>query len=145
MPRQISGFPAWRDLYRITAPAEVERMVHSNPFLEQILLSAPGEIAARFGENTAIELGVFADPDDDGDAQLILTVRSDLDPETALARLHRVEDEWWLGGWWWRTCSLPSTPDLIDAVRLGRLLDPGWPVGGRGGRSGNHPPASFTR
>lgn len=97
MPRKISGFPAWRDLYRIIAPAEVERMVHSNPFLEQILRAAPGEIAARFGESTAIELGVFADPDDDGDAQLVLTVRSDLDPETALARLHRVEDEWWLG------------------------------------------------
>jgi hypothetical protein len=87
------GASAWRAHYRIAAPDEVERLIGAHPFLEPILVAAPGEIAARFGPATPIDLGVFTDPEDDGGAQLVLTVRPDLDPEAALARLYRLEDE----------------------------------------------------
>ena len=77
---------------------EVRNFVFLHPWLAPLLIEAAREVALHFPESAAApSLQVVVDPEETQDnAQLVLWIRTDLPPESALANLRNLDVDWWL-------------------------------------------------
>jgi hypothetical protein len=78
---------------------EAERFLLKHDYLAAILSEAYKRIRPYF-LTASLFLDVVIDPEVAGDndtEQLVLTILTDLDVAEAMARLDRVDEEWWLG------------------------------------------------
>jgi hypothetical protein len=65
------------------------------PHVDGALFDGYPHIASVFGTATPLTLRVESDPDDGGVDELILSIRSKLDLNIALALLDRLDEQWW--------------------------------------------------
>ncbi len=82
-------------LYSFRRRAEVLGFLEKYPFLAPLLLEAYDRIRTYFPDSL-IFLEVVADPEANGDYQLVASVAVDLDPDEALENLEQFDEDWWL-------------------------------------------------
>jgi hypothetical protein len=88
-----SGDVDWRIQYAIKNLDEVDQYVVTHPTVAPILIEAPGEIRAVFGEGGALVLTVEHDPED-GDSWLKISIPAEAEDETVLPLIYAREDRW---------------------------------------------------
>jgi len=83
--------------YTFRRPDEVAAFLHEHPRLSAVLLEASDVIPDYFGHDAPLFLEVFTDPETEPDArELFAIVRTSMEPDEAVARLDRLDEEWWL-------------------------------------------------
>ena len=83
-------------LYTFRRPDEVKEFLQTYPFLIPLLVEACGKIETYFPPDPSVVLEVVTDPEALDDRQLVAFIQTDRHPEDALARLDRLDTEWWL-------------------------------------------------
>ena len=83
--------------YMLRGPEEVAEFLRAQPVLVPLLLEAYPQIARHFGAGPEVVLEVVVDPEAVDDRQLFALILTGLPAEDALARLERLDREWWLG------------------------------------------------
>ncbi|NUO80825.1 hypothetical protein HUU05_12155 [candidate division KSB1 bacterium] len=83
-----------RFLYR--HPKEVRQFLEAHPFLVSLLKEARERIDNYFGGHNDVVLEVIAEPNALDDHELFAFVQTDLPHKDALARLERLDEDWWL-------------------------------------------------
>lgn len=83
-------------LYIFRRRAEVIAFLQSYQFLITLLIEAYYWIEVCFGPYPQVFLEVVTDPEAIDDRQLVVFIRTDLDPVEALAKLDRLDKSWWL-------------------------------------------------
>jgi hypothetical protein len=96
---ELLASPTLEDLrtrYTFRRPAEVEGFLNAYPHRIPVLIEAAEVIPRYFGPDAPLVLEVVSDPEDeDLLSELFALVQIDLDPNDALDRLDRLDDEWW--------------------------------------------------
>ena len=90
-----TGSPHWRALYEIENLPEVERYVSRHPTAAAVLVEAPREIAAVFGDDIQPGLRLTCDPED-GDCWLAVRIPVDDAGPAALPLIDALDERWWL-------------------------------------------------
>lgn len=83
-----------RFIYR--RPNEVRQFLEAHPFLVSLLKEARERIDDYFGSRNDVVLEVIIEPDALDDHELFAFVQTDLPHKDALARLERLDEDWWL-------------------------------------------------
>ncbi len=84
-------------LYTFRNRPEVEQFLQEHEFLLPLLVDAYPVIEKHFGPNPEVVLEVVAEPESVDDLELVAFIRTNLSPDQALDKLHRFDDEWFLG------------------------------------------------
>jgi hypothetical protein len=83
--------------YAFRRPEEVLAYLCQYPNLIPILLEAAVVIPRYFGPDAPLILEVVIDPESEIEARELLAIaRVSLTPDEALARMDRLDEEWWL-------------------------------------------------
>lgn len=82
-------------LYNLRGKSEILQFLEQNDFLIPVLLEAPGKISNYFPD-AELFLECVTDPETVGEAMLELAISMNLDPDEAVDKLDRFQDEWWL-------------------------------------------------
>ncbi|MBC7250165.1 MAG: hypothetical protein H5T62_07760 [Anaerolineae bacterium] len=82
-------------LYVFKERKEVTSFLEECPFLIPLLLEAHYEIEQHFSPSQVF-LEVITDPEETNSTQLLASIATGLDPDEALDRLERFDEEWWL-------------------------------------------------
>lgn len=82
--------------YDMADPPAVERFLGDHPVVAKVLLEAWAQLVADFGPAPQACLELVTDPEDDGGPELFAYIRTTLDVEDALARLHKFDQEFFL-------------------------------------------------
>lgn len=83
--------------YTFRRPAEVTAFLHEHPNLSAVLFEALAVIPRYFGDDAPLFLEVFTDPEaEPATRELFVIVQTTVEPDEALARLDRLDEEWWL-------------------------------------------------
>ncbi len=83
-------------LYTFRRSEEVLSFLNDCPFLVQLLIEARNAIARCFGEFQKVALEVVTDPEAENDRELFAFIQTNLEPNDALDKLDRLDQEWWL-------------------------------------------------
>jgi hypothetical protein len=76
---------------------QVIKFLETHPFLAPLILEAYERILAYFGPSVKTTvLEVVSDPEAEGYDELFILIQTNLTPDEALARLRRLDQEWWL-------------------------------------------------
>jgi hypothetical protein len=76
---------------------QVRRFLEAEPYLVPLLFEAYDEIRRLFGQNTGLALELTYDPDGGPESgELFALVQTSESVEEALAKLQRLDTEWWL-------------------------------------------------
>jgi hypothetical protein len=94
-PDSSRSDPDWHALYEIEDAHDVDTYVEAYPTAAAILLEAPPQIRAIFGESSLPRLAVQHDPED-GDCWLTVSIPAEAEDETMLPLIYALEDRWWL-------------------------------------------------
>jgi len=76
--------------------AAVGRFLHTHPQLIEVLLEASVYLQKHFGPDPQVTLEVVSDPEVEGVEELFAYILTSLPVNEALARLHRLDEEWFL-------------------------------------------------
>lgn len=82
-------------VFAVRERKEVKRFLGESPFLIPLLMEIHTKIQEYFPGTKSV-LEVVADPEEKDDVQMVLYIKTDFQPEEALARLHCFDEEWWL-------------------------------------------------
>ncbi len=77
-------------------PEKVQAFLQDHPQLIEIVLEAALHIERHFGLDTQVELAVSVDPEIEDMEELFAYVCTSLPVDEALARLDRLDEEWFL-------------------------------------------------
>lgn len=83
-------------IYSLRSAAAVRRFLHSYPELLEVLLEAHIHLRRCFGSDLRVTLEVVSDPEVEGLEELFAYIHTRLPVAEALARLDRLDDEWFL-------------------------------------------------
>jgi len=93
--------------YTFRDPVEVEAFLRANPELIPLLVEAAGIVPRYFGEDSALALEVFVDPEghpEHKDLYALVGVAGSVSEKQS--RLRRFDHEWWLD-------RAPSSPGVL--------------------------------
>ena len=76
--------------------ATIVSFLREHLFLIDLLTEATGEIREHFGRQAQLALEVFRDVDDPSAAELLVWIRTNLEPGVARRELDRFDEDWWL-------------------------------------------------
>lgn len=93
--RETSGRGDGTHGYTVRDRDMVERFLARHRFLVPVLQEARPAIAAAFGPETPVILELSTDPEE-GDSALFARIETTLPVPTALDRLNRLYDDWWM-------------------------------------------------
>ena len=82
--------------YDMADPPAVERFLRDHPAVVELLIEACRHLDLAFGPAPEMRLELVWDPEDGGEPELFAYVRTTLEVEEALARLHKFDEEWFL-------------------------------------------------
>ena len=83
--------------YALRRPEEVTAFLRAYPHLVPLLIEAAEVVPRYFEPDAPLVLEVVTDPEEDGlPPELFALVQTALDPDEALARIDRLDDDWWL-------------------------------------------------
>ena len=83
--------------YVVSDPDEVADYLRQYPHLLPLLAEAAAVIPRYFPDDLRLVLEVFSDNETgETDRELFIVAQTSLEPEEALARLHQLDEEWWL-------------------------------------------------
>lgn len=83
-------------LFNFKMPEEVFRFIEVRPFLVPLLCEAHQKIKEYFDRNPSVSLEISTDPEADGEGQLFVYIHTFLSPDEALAKLDKLDWDWWL-------------------------------------------------
>ncbi len=83
-------------VYALRRPEEVSSFLQSNSFLIPLLFEARIHIERHFGWYAPAFLEVVSDPEAPDDRELYALIGTELPPGQALAKLERLDEQWWL-------------------------------------------------
>lgn len=84
------------EIYSLRNAAAIQRFLHAYPQLVEILLEACVYLQEHFGPDPQVTLEVVSDPEVEGVEELFAYILTSLPVHEALARLHRLDEEWFL-------------------------------------------------
>jgi len=84
------------EMYSLRKAATVRRFLHVYPHLMQVLLEAHVYLQKYFGPEPQVTLEVVSDPEVEGVEELFAYILTSLPVDEALARLDRIDEEWFL-------------------------------------------------
>lgn len=84
-----------KQLYIFRRSEKVSEFLDTHPLLVPLLVEAYSRIGDYFGPQPQVILEVVTDPEAMDDRQLVAFIRTDLHPAEALARLDRLDKDWW--------------------------------------------------
>jgi hypothetical protein len=88
--------PPWLEaLFTVHQPVDVCQMLHANHFLVDLLRETSLELDKPF-PGTERTLALSVDPENEGDARLLVSILVDMAPFEAGERLEQFDEEWWL-------------------------------------------------
>ena len=85
-----------KDLCTFRNPENVRTFLSGYPHVVTLVSEALAKIPSYFPESRTF-LEVTVDPEGDRNEELVLSIKTALDPSEALNRLDRFDDHWWLG------------------------------------------------
>jgi len=88
--RQLGEFYYFRDM------PPVRRFLRAHPQLTEVLLEAHAHLQKCFGPDPQVALEVVSDPEAEGPDELLAYILTSLPADEALARLDRLDEEWFL-------------------------------------------------
>lgn len=83
------------ELYQTDDPKTILAFLEHYPFLVPLLIEASFQVAKFFPSFEGF-LEVHTDPEDSTNRQIVLSIRTNLSPKDALARLDQFDEQWWL-------------------------------------------------
>lgn len=95
LPLIEAAIPQLELLYILRNRYEILSYLQSYPFLTAFLLEAATRIG-RYFEKSSLSLEVLPDRESRGTKYLMLYIGTDLDADSAVDRLKRLDAEWWL-------------------------------------------------
>jgi hypothetical protein len=84
------------EIYSLRDAATVRRFLHTCPQLVEVLLEAHGYLQEYFGPDPQVVLEVVSDPEAESVDELFAYILTSLPADEALARLDRLDEEWFL-------------------------------------------------
>ena len=84
------------EIYSLRDAATVRRFLHACPQLVEVLLEARVHLQKYFGPDPQVTLEVISDPEAEGVDELFAYILTSLPVDEALARLDRLDEEWFL-------------------------------------------------
>lgn len=84
------------EIYSLRDPATAWRFLHTHPQLIEVLLEAHVYLQKYFGPDPQVALAVVSDPEVEGMEELFAYILTPLPVDEALARLNRLDEEWFL-------------------------------------------------
>ncbi|MGQ9626068.1 MAG: hypothetical protein ACUVV0_04080 [Anaerolineae bacterium] len=84
------------EIYSFRNDAAVQRFLYSYPQLAKVLLEAHVYLKKHFGPEPQVTLEVVSDPEVEGWDELFAYILTSLPVDEALARLNRLDEEWFL-------------------------------------------------
>ncbi len=84
------------EIYSLRDPATVWHFLRTYPQLIEVLLEAPVHLQKYFGPDPQVTLEVVSDPEVEGMDELFAYILTSLPVDEALARLDRLDEEWFL-------------------------------------------------
>jgi len=84
------------EMYSLRNAAAVRRFLHTYPQLVEVLLEARLYLQKYFGPAPQVTLEVVSDPEVEGVEELFAYILTSLPVDEALARLDRLDEEWFL-------------------------------------------------
>jgi hypothetical protein len=84
------------EIYSLRDASVVRRFLYAHPQLIEFLLEAHVHLQKHFGPDPQVELAVVSDPEAEGEEQLFAYILTSLPVDEALARLDRLDEEWFL-------------------------------------------------
>jgi len=84
------------DIYSPQKSADVRNFLYAHPKLVEVLLEAGVYLEQYFGPDPHVTLQVVRDPGVEGMAELFAYILTSLPVDEALARLDRLDEEWFL-------------------------------------------------
>ena len=84
------------EMYSLRNAAAVRRFLRAYPHLMQVLLEARVCLQKYFGPEPQVTLEVVSDPEVEGVEELFAYILTSLPVDEALARLDRLDEEWFL-------------------------------------------------
>ena len=84
------------EIYSLRDPTSVRRFLHTYPQLVEVLLDAHVYLQKYFGPDPQVILEVVSDPEVEGMDELFAYILTSLPVDEALARLDRLDEEWFL-------------------------------------------------
>jgi hypothetical protein len=82
--------------YQIADEEEILAFLERHPTVAPLLFDIRSNIRRFFGEDP-VRLDMSHDPEwPQDDPELVVNIQTPLEPEEALARLHKFDDEWWI-------------------------------------------------
>ncbi len=94
-PATLESIQALRSLYALADAPAVASFLSRHPELSALLIEAHQRIGRHFPGHH-LSLSAVADPEQDTEPRLRIGITTRLDGETALERLGRLDEEWWL-------------------------------------------------
>jgi hypothetical protein len=86
---------ALEKLYTLRRPMEVSEFLEAHPFLVPLLVEAHDRIGEYFEPQPEVVLEAVTDPEADDDRQLVAYLQTQFGVDEALARLDRLDENWW--------------------------------------------------
>lgn len=93
-----SSRSGWAQAYELRDREEVVGFVEEHPELKGMLAEAQTRIPEHFGNDTAMALEVATDIDSENAKELLLLIPVELSVDDAMARMSRLDEDWWLDG-----------------------------------------------
>ncbi len=84
------------EIYSLRDAATVRRFLHVCPQLVEVLLEARVHLQKYFGPDPQVTLEVISDPEAESIDELFAYIHTSLPVDEALARLDRLDEEWFL-------------------------------------------------
>lgn len=84
------------DYFLLREQAKIQAFLRDHPQLMEIVLEAVFHIERHFGPDPQVELAVSIDPEIEGMEELFAYICTSLPVDEALARLDRLDEEWFL-------------------------------------------------
>jgi len=84
------------EMYSLRNAVAVRRFLHTYPQLVEVLLEARLYLQKYFGPAPQVTLEVVSDPEVEGVEELFAYILTSLPVDEALARLDRLDEEWFL-------------------------------------------------
>jgi len=84
------------EIYSLRDAATVRRFLHACPQLVEVLLEARIHLQKFFGPDPQVTLEVISDPEAESIDELFAYILTSLPVDEALARLDRLDEEWFL-------------------------------------------------
>jgi hypothetical protein len=94
-PVSVADIESLEKLYNLRGKTEILQFLENYDFLIPVLLEAPDKICHYFPD-TQLFLECVTDPEGIDDDMLELAISMNLDPDEAVDKLNKFQDDWWL-------------------------------------------------